>query len=91
MLYDENITIEMKTTLFGKPGIKSLDTEATISPLGDEMQFDLNLKNRDLLHRKFTIDENCIIRHGRDNYRCTGNSFTKGRPHHVVVYAKPLD
>lgn len=90
MLYNDPVTIEIKTILFGKPGIKTLDTTAKFTALGDIVQFDLNLQNRDLLHRKFVIDSGCIIQHESGAFMCTEHSFTKGRPHHVVVFAKPL-
>lgn len=35
MIYNDPVTIEMKTILFGKPGIKTLDTTAKLTALGD--------------------------------------------------------
>lgn len=91
MLFPEHVTLQMRTTLFGKPGIKTLETEAKLTNLGEVTQFDLNLMNEDLRHKKFKIEEGCIIFHGENAYACTENSFTAGRPHHIVAFAKPLN
>lgn len=91
MVYPEHVTLEMKTTLYGKPGIKTIDTTAKITNLGEVLQFDFALTNEDLRHRKFIIDEDCVIFHGDQAYRCTDKSFTKGRPHHVVAFANPIN
>lgn len=91
MVYPENVTIHMRTILFGKPGIKTLEVNAKLTSLGETVQFDFDLMNEDLRHKKFIIDENCLIFHGERVYQCTEKSFTKGRPHHVVAFAKPLN
>ncbi|MGO4962723.1 hypothetical protein ACTQ4Z_02795 [Anaerovoracaceae bacterium Sow4_D4] len=90
MLFPEHVTLLMKTTLQGKPAIKTIDTEAKITTIGEEVQFDLNLTNRDLLHRSFVVDDTTRIRHDSGTYQCTGPAFKIGRPHHIVVYTNFL-
>ena len=80
MLFPEHVTLLMKTTLQGKPAIKTIDTEAKITTIGEEVQFDLNLTNRDLLHRSFVVDDTTRIRHDSGTYQCTGPAFKIGRP-----------
>lgn len=84
MLYEENITIEMKTTLCGTNGTRSLQLDAKMTDYGDFIRFDLDTTNQGLRDRHFKIDENCKIFHSSGCYQCTP-SFKVGRPHHVVV------
>ena len=91
MVCKEVVTLEMKTTLFGKPGIRTMEAGANLSPYGDMVQFDLNLQNKHLSNHHFKLNPDAVIRHETGLYQCVGDSFTKGRPHHVVVFGKLLD
>ena len=86
MLFPEHVTLLMKTTLQGKPGFRTLEADARIKTIGEEIQFDLNLTNRDLTQHNFIIDENCRISHDSGTYQYTGPAFKIGRPHHLVAF-----
>lgn len=90
MVYPEHVTLLMQTTLQGKPGIKTLEADAKISTFADITQFDLDLTNRDLLHRHFVVDESTLISHENGMYQSNGPALKMGRPHHIVLYTKFL-
>ena len=90
MVYPENVTVLMRTELQGKPAFKTIDTTAKFKSLGDQVQIDLNLMNRDLLNRHFVIDETSLVYHGEETYQCLSEAIKIGRPHHLVIFAKLL-
>ena len=90
MICKEIITLENEGLLYGKPAIKTLTADCNISARDDEVRFDLNLQNHDLYHRGFKITAGTLIRHSNDIYRVTGDSIAKGRPHHVVCFARKI-
>ena len=84
MVYQDKVTIEMKTTVCRTLGIKTIELGAKMTDRGDVIRFDLDITNQGLRDRRFKIDENCTIIHSSGCYKCTP-SYKVGRPHHVVV------
>ena len=86
MLYKDHVTLQMKTTAYGNPTVKTLDADAELTPIGSRVQIDLDLNNNDLRQRRFKIDVGNTILHKSGAFRCEECS-TSGRPHHILILA----
>ena len=90
MLYEDQVTLQMKTTAYGNPTVKTLDVDAELTPIGSRVQIDLDLNNNGLRLRRFKIKVGSTILHKSGAFRCEECS-TSGRPHHILILASRIE
>ncbi|MDD3138440.1 MAG: hypothetical protein PHX08_05665 [Lachnospiraceae bacterium] len=90
MLYEDHVTLQMKTTAYGSPMTKTMEADAELTPIGSKVQINLGLSNKDLRMHRFKIEEGSIILHSSGAYKCEEYSVT-GRPHHILLLASRIE
>lgn len=55
MLYEDHVILQLKTTVYGNPTIKTLDIDAEFTPIRNRIRISLELNNNDLRLCHFKI------------------------------------
>lgn len=89
--YNETAIINCKSTRYNKPFIRTLEVDACVSKQGKLIIFDLDVNHRYLNKRNIVLDSSCCtITYNGETYQCK-EAFSKGSPHHMVVFTTLIE